>query len=84
MFYVCKFTNDEAINCERTQLSNLSLFSEACDRCVLLVLLITAVGGTWFLENPSSTKILRHDRFRWLLRVLHGNVSCHDHLGASI
>ena len=37
-------------------------------RTILLLLLVQAVGGFFVLEQPSSSLLTRHDRFRWLVR----------------
>lgn len=34
------------------------------------MLLVIASGGVFFLEQPGSSLLPRHDRFRWMLRVL--------------
>ena len=34
------------------------------------MLLITVGKGVWLLENPGTSLISYHDRFRWLVRVL--------------
>lgn len=35
-----------------------------------MILLMYAVGATWFLEQPHSSLMPRHIRFQWLIRVL--------------
>ena len=39
-------------------------------RCSLLLLLITASGSVWLLENPASSIIMQHDRLQWLIKRL--------------
>ena len=37
---------------------------------MLLILVIIAMGGTPFIENPGTSLIWLHDRFQWLLDML--------------
>lgn len=39
-------------------------------RCSFLLLLITAAGSVWLLENPSSSILMKHDRMQWLIKIL--------------
>lgn len=39
-------------------------------RCVLLILTIIAMEAVYVLEQPSSSLIMSHDRFVWLLDLL--------------
>lgn len=39
-------------------------------RCVCLLLLLLACGAAWFLEQPHSSLLSRHDRFRWMVKTL--------------
>lgn len=37
-------------------------------RSILLIVLISACGGTWLLEQPATSLMPRHWRFRWLVK----------------
>ncbi|CAJ1363253.1 unnamed protein product, partial [Effrenium voratum] len=39
-------------------------------RTVLLLLLVAAVSGVWVVEQPSTSMLFSHDRFRWLVDSL--------------
>lgn len=39
-----------------------------CRRTILLLVLFTACGGVWVLEQPGTSIVTRHRRFRWLVR----------------
>lgn len=41
----------------------------ATSRMILAILLIVARGGVWVLEQPASSLVFRHPRFRKLLEV---------------
>lgn len=48
-------------------------------RTLLLLLLLTASGSVWVIEQPASSMIAEHKRFRWLVRnlqALNMRVSC--------
>lgn len=38
-------------------------------RCVLLLALVTALGGSWLLEQPKSSVMGEYFRFKWLCQV---------------
>ena len=38
-------------------------------RVALLALVITALGGCWFIEQPASSLLKWHPRIRWLFRA---------------
>ena len=40
----------------------------ADSRTILLLMVVQAVGGYFVLEQPVSSLLPRHDRFRWLVR----------------
>lgn len=39
-------------------------------RCSMLLLLVSAAGSVWLLENPASSLVMRHDRMQWLMATL--------------
>jgi hypothetical protein len=41
-----------------------------CPRTILLLLLTVAAGGVWVIEQPSSSLMKRHLRFRWYIQRL--------------
>lgn len=44
-------------------------------RFVLLALMIHGLGGTWTLEQPSTSLIFRHHRFQWMVKRLRATLS---------
>ncbi len=44
--------------------------TDAPSRCSFLLLLITASGSVWLLENPASSIVMQHDRMQWLIKRL--------------
>lgn len=38
-------------------------------RTILTLLLVTGLRGVWIVEQPSSSLIAQHKRFRWLVRA---------------
>ncbi|CAE8699845.1 unnamed protein product [Polarella glacialis] len=39
-------------------------------RVVLLCMLIVVMGGCWVIEQPGSSIMAEHPRFRWMCRKL--------------
>jgi len=44
------------------------LSNQMTSRTILLLVLFTACGGVWVLEQPGTSIVTRHRRFRWLVR----------------
>jgi hypothetical protein len=55
-------------NSERNFLA-FPVWLEPC-RCVLLMLLLIAMGGVPLIENPAGTLVCLHRRFVWLVTTL--------------
>ena len=42
-------------------------------RCILLWLLVMAAGGVPLIEQPATSIMNMHDRFRWMVKLLEGH-----------
>ena len=65
-----KFVDQQAPKKIVLVLSLHGLISQSCTRCSLILLLITAAGGVWLLENPGSSVVMKHDHMQNLIMVL--------------
>lgn len=65
-YHVIVCHHDANLPCPLIQPIFFSAIQLAC-RMILAIFLIVARGGVWVLEQPSSSLVFRHPRFKELL-----------------